>query len=441
MMLDFLYTLFMGTEIFVAAALFLWKVPKRSYFYIRLIGYFLVMEAFSFDIQLFFTLATGWNVSYGEPSSIHVSLFKFFFYLFIFLMTIIAMWRSFNVSFFSILLYCAGGYALQHIVSNIIYLIQLFPFYEIITFHNGYAALFYEIPIYALFYFIAYKTLIVRQPYVEGKAERMKKRIIISFCVILLCIGLSRLTKDASNRSLLSIISESIYAIVSNIFVLFFLNILSKNDALDEKVDIMEEMLHRERQQYIQSKENMELINIKVHDLKHQIQLLKKDNTAERFAKVEKAIKIYDSQYKTGNGALDLILTDKSLLCEKNKITLTCACDGNLLSFMEETDIYSLFGNALSNAIESVSNIQEEDKRCISLNVNSRSNILSIHVENYFIGNIEFQNGLPVTKKDQSWHGFGMKSMSSIVKKYNGSLVCTTNDEIFYLDVVLPIPN
>ncbi len=36
--------------------------------------------------------------------------------------------------------------------------------------------------------------------------------------------------------------------------------------------------------------------------------------------------------------------------------------NGRDLAFMDSMDIYSLFGNALSNAIESVSKI-EEDKR------------------------------------------------------------------------------
>jgi sensor histidine kinase regulating citrate/malate metabolism len=108
---------------------------------------------------------------------------------------------------------------------------------------------------------------------------------------------------------------------------------------------------------------------------------------------------------------------------------------------MEESDIYSLFGNALSNAIESVSGIQDEDKRCISLNVRSNSGLLSIHVENYYQGEIEFENGLPKTKKDQSWHGFGMKSMALIASKYKGSLTSTAVEDIFYLDVILPINN
>lgn len=440
MIFDYILTLAMALEIFIAEFLFLYKTPRRPYYWMRVIGSLLVILFVTFDIQLIFTLASGLKVTYGEPSSISVSIFKFFFYFAIFAMTIVASYLTYKVSFLTILLYCAVGYAMQHIAANIDYLFQYLPFYGIITFQNQWMGLLYELIIVWIVYFFIHHFFIKGKPYVKGKAESMKKRVVLSLMVIILCIGLSRITKDNPQRGFISLLAESLYAIISNIFVLFLLNVLSRNDALDEKVDVMEEMLHREKQQYLQSKENIELINIKVHDLKHQIMLLKKDNSAERFSKVEKAIKIYDSRYRTGNDALDVILTDKSLQCEKNKITLTCACDGKLLSFIEETDIYSLFGNALSNAIESVQSLKDLDKRCISLNVSTKANMLSIHVENYFEGDIDFENGLPMSKKDQSWHGFGMKSMSVITQKYKGSLICSTDEDIFYLDIVIPIP-
>ncbi len=36
-------------------------------------------------------------------------------------------------------------------------------------------------------------------------------------------------------------------------------------------------------------------------------------------------------------------------------IVITCIADGKLLEFISSTDLYSLFGNALDNAIEAVS--------------------------------------------------------------------------------------
>lgn len=66
---------------------------------------------------------------------------------------------------------------------------------------------------------------------------------------------------------------------------------------------------------------------------------------------------------RTGNETLDIVLTDKLLYCEKNNVTITCIADGKSLSFMSEEDIYSLFGNALDNAVLAVEQLPEPYQR------------------------------------------------------------------------------
>lgn len=51
-----------------------------------------------------------------------------------------------------------------------------------------------------------------------------------------------------------------------------------------------------------------------------------------------------------------------------------------------------------------------------------------------------FQDGLPVTKRDKYYHGFGMKSMERVVKKYGGSIAAAQRDGIFALDILLVDP-
>lgn len=41
------------------------------------------------------------------------------------------------------------------------------------------------------------------------------------------------------------------------------------------------------------------------------------------------------------------------------------------------------------------------------------------------------------TKKDSINHGFGLKSIENIVKKYNGDLKICTNNNIFELNIIL----
>ena len=156
---------------------------------------------------------------------------------------------------------------------------------------------------------------------------------------------------------------------------------------------------------------------------------------------IERSIQIYDSTIETGNEVLDTVLTEKSLYCEQHQITMTCVADGSKLGFLDGVDVYAIFGNALDNAIESVSKVPEPEKRLIAVSVWSRSGLLLIQVENYFEGTLAFEDGLPVTsKEDKDYHGFGTKSIRYAVEKYDGCMGIYPENNLFLLRISIPIP-
>ena len=112
--------------------------------------------------------------------------------------------------------------------------------------------------------------------------------------------------------------------------------------------------------------------------------------------------------------------------------------DGSALGGMDTDHIYSLFDNALSNAIEAVSEVTDADKRYIGLQLVRRGGMISLHVENYFSGEIEFDGDMPrTTKDDGEWHGFGMRSMRRVVDAYGGGMSIDVKDDLFSLNVFL----
>ena len=203
-------------------------------------------------------------------------------------------------------------------------------------------------------------------------------------------------------------------------------------------------VLENQYQQYKQSRESIELIAYKYHDLKHQIEVLRKEQDPEKrndfLNQMENEIKQYELQNKTGNGVLDTVLTSKSMYCDKHGITLTSVVDGALLDFMETMDICSIFGNALENAIESVLKIDDKEKRLIHLTVSKQKSFVMIRIENYFEGNLEYANGqLESTKKDKSFHGYGIKSIQYTVNKYDGAVNIDTQNNWFSIKMLIPL--
>lgn len=179
---------------------------------------------------------------------------------------------------------------------------------------------------------------------------------------------------------------------------------------------------------------NMELINIKCHDMKHQLRtLLEGQNLDQEFIEeTQKTISIFDAQVKTGNDTLDTLLTQKSLVCDANKIQLTVMLDGSALSFMSVQDINSFFGNAIDNAVEYLLNVDEE-KRFIRISSAQNGSVFSIRVENYCEKELRFRkNGLPeTTKGDDGYHGFGTKSIRTVAQKYGGDASFAREDDLF----------
>lgn len=424
----------MALEILSAQFIFGFLLKKREHFWLRTAGsWFFCLEVVVF-IQIFYYKATGSMFSYDTVSSINESVYKFLYYIAIFGITILCGCFCYKNSLWIILFYSSGAYATQHIAKS---LASFFKYIPIFTQQYWFYCLL-ELFICAILYVFIY-LFFVRDKEITEKTNKVKLKVLLSLFVVFICIGISRFATDDASRGNSAFIAETLYAIVSCALVLFILFSLTENDKIKSEVEIMTELLHREKEQYKLSKENIEIINIKCHDLKHQIRALSKDMSPKDIQELENSIKIYDSMIKTGNDVLDVILTEKSLFCENNKIELVCTVDGKELSFMENMDIYSLFGNAISNAIERVEKIQNEAKKYIGVTLKRINGFTLIHFENFYEDEVDFKDGLPITHKDKNYHGFGMKSMQYIAKKYNGNMTVTAKDGLFKLDFLFPI--
>jgi len=234
-----------------------------------------------------------------------------------------------------------------------------------------------------------------------------------------------------------------LYAMFCSFYVLWGQVGQHRRLALQHELDVQQQLWLKHKGQYELTAENVELINRKCHDLKHQIAALRQiSDQSQREATIqalEESVMIYDSIVETGNHILDTILTEKSLLCEARGITLTCVADGQCLSFMDAVDLYTIFGNALDNAVECVSVLADVERRTIAVSVFSRADLLFIQLENYCEGSLVFGDGLPVTTKERDGnHGFGLKSIRYTAEKYGGFLTLQAEDDIFLLRVTIP---
>ena len=230
---------------------------------------------------------------------------------------------------------------------------------------------------------------------------------------------------------------------IAGVAVLYAHHVSCKSRAIHKELEAVQNTLQSQYQQYKQSRESIDLINMRYHDLKHQIQYLKDEQDTKKrnefLDQIESDIKKFELQNKTGNAVLDTILTGKSLYCYKHGITMTSVADGKLLDFMNVVDICSIFGNALDNAIESVMQISDKEKRLIHVTVSSLNDFVMIRIENYYEGKLLTDgDDYLTTKDDKHFHGYGIKSIKYTADKYDGAVYINTNDNWFDIKIAIP---
>lgn len=211
-----------------------------------------------------------------------------------------------------------------------------------------------------------------------------------------------------------------------------------------QELEVMQNIVQNQYLQYQQSKESIDMINYKYHDLKHQIGVLRAEEDVDKrnafLNQMEEEIRQYEMQNKTGHKVVDTILTSKSVTCEKYGITMNCVADGTLLNFMDTMDICSILGNALDNAIEYEKKVDDPEKRLIHVAIFSQKDFVILRFENYFEGKLDMRDGVPVTTKTKKreFHGFGIRSIKYAVSKYEGAVSISQKDNWFELKILIP---
>lgn len=231
--------------------------------------------------------------------------------------------------------------------------------------------------------------------------------------------------------------------IIIELLIPYIIEVTDKARAYKDEKANLESLLSLQAHQNELSKQEQDILNMKVHDFKNQLStLLSLGNEVpkEEIEELKKSVDFYGSYAKTGNDAIDVILTKKALLCNSKGIRFNYIVDGSVFSSMNILDVTSLFCNIIDNAIEA-SEKEEGDHRLIKLNAFRKGNFVSLIEENYCHGDVVFSdNGLPISEKDdKAYHGFGTKSMKYIAKKYGGTYSFMHKDDIFRVSLLLPI--
>lgn len=197
------------------------------------------------------------------------------------------------------------------------------------------------------------------------------------------------------------------------------------NFRLREKILLYDEQRRYSKQYSDGIKEYYNTAKAMRHDFKNHIlivgELLQKElysSAANYISKLDKIGDIGEIEFHTGCPIMDIIFTQKlSGLSDKVKINCTA------IPRIDETDICTVFANAVDNAVRAVSVLPDEEK-FISISTQKRGDILYIEIENSY-------DGKPFGI------GTGLENIIHTAEKYGGTAKVVTVGNKFLLKMIL----
>ena len=203
-------------------------------------------------------------------------------------------------------------------------------------------------------------------------------------------------------------------------------------------------MLKDSEKHYHFSNQLMEQVNRAAHDTKHTLRALPYLSEAEREDYINRTlenIERYQQYVYTSNEVLNTILYEKILYAKSKNVKVNVSAGDIDLNFIDIIDLYTLLGNVLDNAIEGAEKLEDESRRIANLTIQQINQFISIQCNNYYKNEIKKDGeNIKTTKLDAGLHGFGIKSIKAISKKYNGGVVIDTTGNVFSLQIMLPKP-
>lgn len=438
----FLYKMIFLAELLVAEAIFARRLRPRRHFLPRAVAALLCCFAFA----------------YWFPLARYTVLYNSVMFFSIFAVTLAALAFCFEENGWNLLFCALVGYTVQHIAfvvnDTAVVLFRLDTLLSRMgSMTDPYSntqrtgawnplEIICYLDCYVLVYWYLGYFLSRRMKRGEDLSLGRKPLIVLAGVLVAVDIWFNMITVMNPDATRQTVLLENAYNLLCCALALVLQFGTLTRHKLAQNNEILQQMLEQKEKQYKIRRESMELVDIKYHDLKHQLGLLRNQMSEQALQGMEEAVDRYRAAVRTGNEHLDIILMEKAMLCQKHGMDFSVIADGAALDFLDPTDLYSLFGNALENAMEYLETVPQREKRFVHVSVRRTGQLAVIRVENYYDGpDLTPGGALPATsKQDKAFHGFGMRSIQLTAEKYGGQFSVQAQGHLFALNVLLPRP-
>ena len=294
--------------------------------------------------------------------------------------------------------------------------------------------------------FAIYKFLL--QIFHADETLDLKNSIIVFASSLLSAIGLGAMMKVVINSAdthlhipiLITIFVLALTNIVSY-FLIYQVQKLLKNKY---ELKLLQEKMAFEKDSYEESAQVWENIRKVRHDIKNHFVVIRghlqnQDLPAceDYIEKIMPSIESTGNLIQSNNTVLDYLINSKLSGLEETQIIISGVV-GNF-DDIEDTDLASVIGNVLDNAVEAQENVTGTKRIELLFRVKNENRVIickNTVSESVLQNNKELRS----TKKNRQDHGLGHKIVETILQKYDGWADYFENDDMFGVQIMLPMP-
>lgn len=241
---------------------------------------------------------------------------------------------------------------------------------------------------------------------------------------------------------LLSIISVSMIVIAG--IVWFMIARINKDNEIKTKLLLSEQKANLYKQNIISSNSQIETIKLLKHDMKNNISCIDALIEEENYDEAHNICHSLTNKYtyigtivNTENYLLNAVLNVEIEKAKSYGIPVKLSITNDLKMFKNSSDIISLIGNILDNAISYLSKNKVKNNE-INFSTGYEGSYSVIKCRNNILDSVLFNNpSLKTDKKDKDNHGKGITIINSIAHKYNGDVIIKERNKEFIITVIL----
>lgn len=288
--------------------------------------------------------------------------------------------------------------------------------------------------------------LVLKRIFIQKETERV---LIVQYLIyivasayVLVNIGVILFlgTQETDSIAFRSMVVSAFFGICLNIYLFYLLDTFSENKELKYKIALYEKQEKINHEYYAKQADNYKTALAVIHDIRKHVKVLEELDQEGALRKVRDYANAFENMLSPllmrpycENAILNIIINDKMDFCMKNAIAFDVkVCDVDI-DFMEQTDITTIFGNLLDNAVEAC---MGSGGGHITLEAGSFNGLIYVQIANSFSGEIrQDHRGFPLSGRGEQ-HGIGLRNVEKALEKYSGSMEFSAENDKFTVTIL-----